>query len=98
MESVEMAKRDPLLEHPLLIDKEVESLINDVRATAEGKIQSIVGTDFWNRAMAEMNRRQINLQIKSSRSIERASWALAVLTFIIAVVAVIGVCSKIRRG
>jgi hypothetical protein len=97
LERVEVAKRDPLLEHPLLTDKEVESLINDVRATAEGTIKSIVGTDFWNRAMAEMNRRQINLQIKTSRSIERASWALAVLTFIIAVVTVIGVCSKIGR-
>lgn len=77
--------KDPLLDHPLLTDSEIESFLTDVRATQEGRITSIVGTDFWSRAMAELQRRQIRVQTEIAKSLTRATWTLAVLTLILAV-------------
>jgi len=54
-------KKDELLSHPLLTDDEVKSLLEDVEAIQQGKIKTIVGTNFWHRAMAEKTRRQANL-------------------------------------
>ncbi len=80
--------KDPLLEHPLLTDNEIESFLTDVRATQEGRITSIVNIDFWGRAMAELQRRQIRVQTEIAKSLARATWTLVVLTFILAVATV----------
>jgi len=80
--------KDPLLDHPLLTDNEIESFLTDVRATQEGKIKSIVGTDFWSRAMAELQRRQIMVQTEIAKSLARATWTLALLTLVLAVATV----------
>ena len=81
-------RKDPLLEHPLLTDSEVESFLTEVRATQEGKIKTIVGSDFWSRAMAELQRRQIGVQTEIAKSLTRATWTLAVLTLVLAVATV----------
>lgn len=80
--------KDPLLDHPLLTDDEVKSLLTEVRAMQEGTGQSIVDTHFWSRAMAELARRQIKVQTKIAKSLTMATWTLAILTAVLAAVTV----------
>ena len=68
---------DKLLDHPLLIESEIEGLLNDVRALSEGKITGVINTDFWERAKAEMVRRQVVLQIDLSRRTADATHSVA---------------------
>ena len=81
-------KKDELLSHPLLTDDEVKSLLEDVEAIRKGKIKTIVGTDFWHRAMAEMTRRQANLQVQISQSLASATWGLVIVTLLLVIVTV----------
>ncbi|MGB8414292.1 MAG: hypothetical protein WCE23_15840 [Candidatus Binatus sp.] len=76
--------KDDLLDQPLLTDDDIKSFVTEVRAMQAGSSQSIVGSDFWSLAMAELQRRQINLQTKIAKSLTRATWTLAILTVVIA--------------
>jgi len=69
-------RSDKLLELAFLTDKEVESLQADVEALQAGRITGVVETPFWQRAMAEMTRRQTMAQINLARRMVQATWAL----------------------
>jgi hypothetical protein len=49
----------------LLTENEIKSLLQDVEATQRGEIPVIVGSDFWNRAMAEMTVGKPTFKFKS---------------------------------
>jgi hypothetical protein len=79
--------KDELLDQPLLSESELAGFGTDIKTMQEGKVPSIVGSQFWERVMAEMTRRQANIQIAISDSMRRASWAVAALTLPLVVAA-----------
>lgn len=95
---------DKLLDHPLLTEGEIEGLLTDVRALQEGKIRGVINTDFWERAKAEMVRRQMVLQIDLSRRTADATHSVAtwtlkltVFTGLLVAVAVLQVIATLLR-
>ncbi len=56
---------DELLDFPLLLDEEIKSWRRDIEALQHGP-------DFWNRVTVEMQRRQVNFQIRAAESQRRA--------------------------
>jgi hypothetical protein len=57
------ATGDSLLDMPFLSKSEIQGLLDDIRGMQSGT-PNIVGSDFWNRAMADVNRRQVVLQLQ----------------------------------
>ena len=54
---------DALLDEPFLSKSEIQGLFNDIRGMQAGT-PSIVDSDLWKRAMADLNRRQVVLQLQ----------------------------------
>jgi len=81
-----MPSKDDLLEEPLLSPDELKSYITDLKALQQGKIQGLVGSQFWERVTTEMVRRQANAQISAANSLKRATWVLAIFTALLVVV------------
>ena len=90
------SRKDELLDHPLLTEDEIKGLLADVRAEQKGEIKTIVGTEFWQRAMAEMARRQAKLQTDTASSTARWTIALAILTGVLAIAAIAQVLVLLR--
>jgi len=82
-------RTDRLLELSLLTDEEVQSLQTDVQGLQAGTMTGGVGSDFWQRAMVEMSRRQTNAQINLARRMVQATWALVFSTLLLSVVTVL---------
>ena len=97
---------DKLLDHPLLTESEIEGLLTDVRALQEGRITGVVGSDFWERAKAEMARRQMILQIDLNRRTADATrsvatWTLRLTVFtglLVAVTVLQAIATLLRCG
>ena len=70
---------DELLDFPLLLDEEIKSWRRDIEALQRGE-KTNRGPDFWNRVTVEMQRRQVNFQIRAAESQRRAAWWLVVAT------------------
>ncbi len=78
--------RDDLLHEPLLSPDELKSYVTDLKDMQQGKSNSFVGTQFWERVIAEMARRQANAQISAANSLKHATWWLALLTLLLVIV------------
>jgi hypothetical protein len=79
-------KKSPLLlDLPFLSETEVAALRKEIEAVQKGEIKTIVGTPYWDRAIAELSRQQINAQLAAAQSLTRATWTLIVVTFLVAV-------------
>ncbi len=81
-------QHDQLLDEPLMSANDIESWKAEIRAVQEGKVLSIVGTDFWERAKTEMVRRQAVAQVRAANALVRWTVILAVFTGLLVAVSV----------
>jgi len=81
-------KVDQLLDEPLLSAEEIGSWVTDIRAMQEGRIQGMVGSQFWERATTEMARRQAKAQIRAANALVRWTVILAIFTGLLVAVTV----------
>jgi hypothetical protein len=82
---------DPLLDFEFFTPRDIESLKTDITAMREGRITSIVQSDYWTLAMAELSRRQVVWQIKAARNLNFATWALVLVTLILTAITALAI-------
>jgi hypothetical protein len=81
-----LRRKESLIDHALMSESEKEGFLAEVKGMQAGEIKTIVNTEFWARAMAEIARLQAQRQIRISESLTYATWVLALVTCVLAVI------------
>lgn len=88
--------KDDLIYEPLATTEEIKSCFTDVKAQQKGEITGVVGTDFWKRVTAEVERRRAIAQLRAANSLKWATWALVTATFLLVVATALPLVARCR--